>query len=186
MTGTWLLFFYILGMSSFQLTNIFQRGWNHQPGNCEIIIMYNPEKNNHRANVKIETTNEIPEKKRWTSKFLENLITICWQNQRRSRNPPISEPVSAGSTCPWVAPSLWPSGGLCLGWEWHGFITWWGYVYIYICTYIHIYIYIHVYIHINIYIYTKHHNGNIYLYNIVGYRMGFIKQIKGLHNSKAI
>ena len=26
-----LLTFHILGMSSFQLTNIFQRGWNHQP-----------------------------------------------------------------------------------------------------------------------------------------------------------
>ena len=25
------LFFHILGMSSFQLTNIFQTGWNHQP-----------------------------------------------------------------------------------------------------------------------------------------------------------
>ena len=30
-TGTWLLFSHIFGMSSSQLTHIFQRGWNHQP-----------------------------------------------------------------------------------------------------------------------------------------------------------
>ena len=30
-TGTWLLFSHILGMSSSHLTNIFQRGSNHQP-----------------------------------------------------------------------------------------------------------------------------------------------------------
>ena len=29
--GTWNLLFHLLGMSSSQLTNIFQRGWNHQP-----------------------------------------------------------------------------------------------------------------------------------------------------------
>ena len=59
---------------------------------------------------------------------------------------------------------------------------------VYLYMYLHIYIYtcIHTYKYKYIYIYTKHHNGNIYLYNIVGYRMGFIKQIKGLHNSKAI
>ena len=34
------LFFHILGMSSSQLTHIFQRGWNHQPVQFEAICIY--------------------------------------------------------------------------------------------------------------------------------------------------
>ena len=31
----WIIFPWLLGISSSQLTNIFQRGWNHQPGQVE-------------------------------------------------------------------------------------------------------------------------------------------------------
>ena len=41
-TGWWFgtFFFHILGISSSQLTNIFQRGWNHQPDFIYFIYWY--------------------------------------------------------------------------------------------------------------------------------------------------